>query len=616
MSTSPPTIYDSFNARTLSADQVAQTFVPSKHFEALCRRAHTLVLGPRGSGKTTLLKMLQPAALERWANPAADTIVAGLDFTGVFVATDVSWGEQLRALGQSGLDEEARSLLSIAAFTTHALRALIIAFEQRASERAAGALRDVRRIRLDGSREAQAVRLIAPAFHLTGIVPSFFGLRSALSARLAAVHEIASREALLGAKGRRERLAARPELHLSFLPSAACAIEAFEDAATVCAGKWAYLFDELELAPNQIRKELFSFLRSTDERFLFKLALNPFGGAPEIQVSTSAARGQDYEQIKLWYPERRDAEQFCEDLWKGIAKERGLGELAAIRAFGESYFSGAEEMKRGESPYGRGSRWARRFRNLGRRDPSFGAYLIKNGLDPRSLDAVRGPRRAAEIRKIAPIVAVREYYMRQPEEGTRRSRKSSELFTGRDSLFAVTEGNPRWFIGMVNGMILRAAGPKFPVPRHIQSDEIRKAAQRFAATLRTVPYEASDMGAQELVRKIGLFFHRDAASGSFKPEPSGSFTVDSNASEGTLRTLGRAMNAGAILFVPDADGEQLLGSLRGKRFRLAYLLAPLYGFPIRLGKTISLGKIISSSRDEGHIPAQMTFAARSGNANE
>ena len=49
--------------------------------------------------------------------------------------------------------------------------------------------------------------------------------------------------------GRNERLATNHSLHLHFLSAAGVAIETFEHYGELVAGKWAYLFDELELAP-------------------------------------------------------------------------------------------------------------------------------------------------------------------------------------------------------------------------------------------------------------------------------------------------------------------------------------------------------------------------------
>ena len=101
---------------------MAQRFIPPRPV----RRAHpahnhSIVVGPRGSGKTTLLKMLQLPALASWKHPDADGFRAKIDFTGVFVAADISWGAQLTALGEARLPDDLRTLLGFSAFTTHML---------------------------------------------------------------------------------------------------------------------------------------------------------------------------------------------------------------------------------------------------------------------------------------------------------------------------------------------------------------------------------------------------------------------------------------------------------------------------------------------------------------
>ena len=93
------TVFEAFNARNLSPTQVAKTFIPPAQFAELCGRSHCVVVGPRGSGKTTLLKMLQLPALAAWQHEEADKYTASIDFTGVFVAADISWGKQLESLG-------------------------------------------------------------------------------------------------------------------------------------------------------------------------------------------------------------------------------------------------------------------------------------------------------------------------------------------------------------------------------------------------------------------------------------------------------------------------------------------------------------------------------------
>ena len=224
MSPSNRSVFESINARALTPTQVAQTFVPSSHFEELCRRRHSIVLGPRGSGKTTLLKMLQPIALSSWKHPDATRFAAAVDFTGIFVAADISWSEQLNLLGRGFLDAESSRLLSLACFTTHALKAIVVAFQQRLTASPHVSPSDYVP-RLEGRTEADLVSQIARAWDVTGISPSLFALRQAMTQRLGAVREIGSKEATLGQQGRAERLASFRFLHLHFIQAASYAIE-------------------------------------------------------------------------------------------------------------------------------------------------------------------------------------------------------------------------------------------------------------------------------------------------------------------------------------------------------------------------------------------------------
>jgi hypothetical protein len=601
-----PTIFESFNARALTPDQVAASFVPSRQFEDLCKRCHSIVLGPRGSGKTTLLKMLQPAALESWRHPLAEEIASRIDFTGVFVATDISWSQQLSALGHGRLEPETQRLLANASFTTHALRSLVIAFQQRGGSPDAAQARKLKRVQLAGTSQTEVVKEIAGAWHISGIGASLFSLRQALTRRLSAIREIASKEVLLGADGRKDRLASNPDLHLHFLSAAGVAVEAFEHYGGVAAGKWAYLFDELELAPAWVQDELVKSLRSTDDRFLFKLALNPFTSNNHLmQAATSPAAGQDFDQIALWYAEKRDAYSFCQHLWDQLVKGKSLAGLEASSVLGRSYFESApNDVLETGSAYGPGSRWAKRFAALAAKDQTFADYLARHELAPNNLDIKQGAERASEVRKIAPIVAVRNFYRKNPKDqaagdAVLRGRKSADLYAGADSVFAITEGNPRWFIGLIGRMLSTLAHDVRRIPPHRQGKELFDAAQRFTATLRTIPVVNSgssmSISVMQVVRIAGRYFHYETVRGSFRPEPPGSFTVDSKTPEQILQVLTQGLNAGALVYVPDDDGQLILTSLRGKRFRLSYLLAPLYGFPVRLGKDVALSTILRSS---------------------
>lgn len=216
--------------------------------------------------------------------------------------------------------------------------------------------------------------------------------------------------------------------------------------------------------------------------------------------------------------------------------------------------------------------------------------------------------RAAEIRKVAPIVAIREYYRR--DETTARSRKTAALYTGADSIFALTEGNPRIFIGLIGSLLAHAKARSQPaVSPHIQAEQLLAAAQKFVATLRTIPTGdgPSDFGVIDLLRRVANYFRDDAIAGHFKAAPTGAFIVDSNASDALLLVLVQALNAGAIIYVPDDEGKVILTSLRGKKFRLSYLLAPIYGYPIRIGPAVALSGMLRLKPDSPRDPQFMSF---------
>src|SRR5580704_16467985 len=89
----------------------------------------------------------------------------------------------------------------------------------------------------------------------------------------------------------------------------------------------------------------------------------------------------------------------------------------------------------------------------------------------------------------------------------------------------------------------------------------------------------------EMIRMVGLALRREIVVGDFSTEPVGSFTVDAHVSPRVLEMLGIALNVGAIVYVPDPGSAGILISLKGRRFRLSYLVATRFGLPPRLDRS-------------------------------
>jgi hypothetical protein len=553
--------------------------------------------------------MLQPPALEAWIGPSAEQYRSRIDFTGVFIPADKSWSEQINALGEGKLNEAEQRLFGIAAFTTHVLRALVEAMHYRVHPPVDSALTPHRRVQLSRNDEAAFVMAIAPQWYVKPAIPSLLSLKHALTTRLSNIWEVSVKEILLGEEGRNERLANIPFLLLNFRHSVGSAVELFDDLADHGRGKWGLLFDELELAPKWIREELILALRSVNSQLIFKLSMSPYSeDASLLHDAMSATYGNDYNQVALWYAHKEEGYKFCRDLFTSMLKERGLPETSPVRVFGSSEFETLrEEYSTNSSAYRDKSILQQKFAALAERDSSFSLFLERKGVDLENIDLLSEDERAAGVRKVRSLVAVRAAF-RSPE-GTllsskqqRRSRKNPKLYRGALSLFAMVEGNPRWFIGIIGDLVDEYATTQRRVQPAKQAIEVSKAVHRFRAFLRTIPSSVlkknqQPRGVLSIIDLIGHFFHRAIVVQSFSPDPPLSFTVDSRSDDQLLESLGRALNAGAIVYIHDKDSDMILRSLRGKRFRLSYLLAPHYGLPLILGRSTSLSSIMYAEKD-------------------
>lgn len=617
--------FEAYNARWLTASQVASTFVPPSQFGDLAKHRHTILVGPRGSGKTTLLKMLQPAALERWGDPYAEYFRENIDYTGVFIPADISWRQQLDSANSRVQDNDQRVVLSNAAFSTHILQALTETMHFRISSSHEGSIASFKRCTISKEQEATIVNEIGRVFHTKPSIPTLLSLKHSITARLAEINLIAKRIAFSRDGYSTDNFSEYPFLFIDPLSTVGSAVEVFDDVCGESNGKWALLFDELEIAPESIQNDLINGTRSTNPKFLFKLALSPITTCSRnAPTGASPSPDNDFDQIQLWYAhkEQKGASKrkklFCISLWNSMVQNRGFSSCTPTSIFGSGAFEHEKEQKspvttqgkKKANPYAPSGLWGGRFIRLYQSDPTFKQYLDQRGIEPDKIHDLPLALKDSVIRKAAPIVAVREYYRRPTSSSEQsaggRSRKSIDLYTGADALFDISEGHPRWFKVMMGRLLDQATGNStLRVSNSVQAQELLAASQRFAALLKTYPVDESDnsksnRGLLSLIDTIGAYFRDQVVKAPFTPEPYLSFIVDSHVSEGLLRSLAQALNLGAIVYIPDGDGEVLLTSLRGKRFRISYWLAPLFGLPLILGKPISLSKILMDK----HRPAR------------
>lgn len=590
-------VFDSFNARTLNPIQVAKRFVPSENFKALTKRRDSLVVGPRGSGKTTLFKMLECEALESWEHPEADFFRERIDFTGVFIPTDRVWKDQVDALSSEGFSLEHQNLITKSLFCCHALHRFVKTINFRCNSNRTG---NYRFVNIDRETESSLVAELADTWKFHPKILSFKSLLAAISKRKLEIPQFVQNELLAGPKNRDERILNSGLFGHDLLQHLSSGVEIFE-AFTACENeRWAFMFDELELAPSVVVQELINALRGSNDQLIFKLSLAPYN--PHINIVKdvmSAVPGNDYDFILLWHARKsQQANEFCRDLFQSMLDERGIYNKTAEDILGHSELDTYDDL----------------INELVNLDVAVDQYFKKKKININDLNSIKGPKRAEDIRKAIPILRARYENIKtsramggQPQKRRRRSRKAiPHLYAGANSIFSIVEANPRIFIGVMTPLldIYIKTGEK--VPARYQLAEVQKAMHKFRALLATIPCPTQNArgqtdGVDKAIDKIGRYFQSCVLSYDFRAEPPGSFFVNEGVNPDFISSLGAALNAGAIIFDNGNSAEVVIGSLEGHRFRLSYLLAPHYKLPLQLMKEVGLKRIFSKDQETANL---------------
>ncbi|WP_444505535.1 ORC-CDC6 family AAA ATPase [Clavibacter seminis] len=595
MKTVQSDVFAAANARFRSASMVAETFVPPEQFKTLTRPSHTIMVGPRGSGKTTLLKMLTPEALEAASKAKRFKLSRGITFTGIFIPSDIAWNRQVAVLEESDIPTEVAEGLFEASFTASVLRSFATSLHERFTRSVPQVWLNLPTLTMSQDVEESLVRDLARVWHLELHVPSFLGLRAAASERIVAVgalaatmhrsHDFTGLDSLSTGSG--------------LIPAITTALDTLEAHVPALVGeKWCMLFDELELAPLEVRRSLIASMRSVDDRLIFKLAISPYSAdLSDLVSSLGAMAGHDHEEIWLSYGHKQDALRFTFDLMSEVIRER-LGQNASVESMlGEAVFTAELENENLDDGASRAST-DEYVSDLYDSDASFRDYVNEAVGDLPSLLSSEGQKRAQHYRKVMPLVITRLAF-RTPDDsessGTRRyrSRKNPDIYAGANALAAILEGNPRWIIGVMNTLLDSGPGR---IETHVQAAEVTRTRNRFRALLSTIPVPLDSKDTRKgllwLIDQLGAAFRKNVIADDFTPDPVGTFIVDRGASDALLEALGSAVNTGALVYVPDSDSSGLLTSMRGKRLRLSYLLATGYQLPLGLQRGASMRSVL------------------------
>src|SRR5581483_10624728 len=203
-----------------------------------------------------------------------------------------------------------------------------------------------------------------------------------------------------------------------------------------------------------------------------------------VDIMRHQQQQQDYTVIRMWHSHAEDAKPFARALATRLIRDRlSNPEITARRVFGASIFAQQEKVGENNDVYAREGEMWQSMVELGRRDPSFVNFLVDQGLDPEDPVSDNVQKRDECLRKIKPIVLLRETY-RGAFKG--RSRKRPTLYAGEEAIYAMSEGNPRQLAALINEMFNslspRDLERKFPkVPKPVQARVLATASKRMRA---------------------------------------------------------------------------------------------------------------------------------------
>lgn len=595
-----PSLFEGINARFYRAHEVARSFVPNAQFENLLVRQHSLIVGPRGSGKTTLLRMLHPECMRVWEHPQANAFRRRIEFSGIYVATDRVWRKQAESvLDERPGPERQRFFEEITAVDVMA--AMLRTIEIRVN-RTNDAGSD---FRFTPTTEKQIAKLVAELSTGWNLSPKFLDIGSL---------RVAVRRRRIEIRDRLESKSpdqAEASPRITWDEAALLGIDAFESATGVRGELWGLLFDELEIIPPAIRNSILGATRGMDPRLILKCSLSPW-----LSEQSGAAGNydgtvfNDFNVLKLFYGKRTESYEFSRNLISGRLAASQLGKPVDITVedavFGTSEFVGEETAgrpNRTAAAYGSNSPLGQVVKELAETDAQFKGWLEDQQITHDLLENVSEKRRSETLRKARNIIIARLEF-RRSNSGRLRSRKTIAMYAGGATMLDICEGNPRLLLGLLLPLLEFYDG-KHPIPRHLQAEALNQIAIDFYALIDAIPVtsatrSAPELGAKQMrspyrqfIDRVAAFFQDHILRGDFDPQPPSTFRIPKGSSRALQLIVGRLVNMGAIIIVPDRGiKDVLIGEFDQHRLRLCYLIAAREHLPPNIDRPISVHRIL------------------------
>ncbi|MBP1631347.1 MAG: hypothetical protein H6Q15_2240 [Bacteroidetes bacterium] len=609
---------ESFNARYMTFDEVANTFIKTADFERVIENCHTILMGSRGCGKTTLLKMLHPKALYHWDSKDAIAIKNRIPFYGIYIPSDRQWSRQLENFEKrfdhhiDFVKNVSRGLvnLNILIALCSTFNSLLELINKENSE-----------------EEIMLCKYLIQCWELERpITPTLYAITQKLNFYVRDIN-VAVNKGDTGIN--------LPKCFMyDFYDIVGLGINAFEEVFKYESFfqsrefRWALCFDELEVAPKWLFDDLVQkCLRSRNQKILLKMTSTPDSDIDYNPIGKKTpSKKDDYEIIKMWvYNSRSQTEwrDFCDRYTLNLLYKRFQKKLDPSKIFGDYNIDDAmtgslniNSYERDTNQFYPGGIAYEVFRNLSVIDKSFYRFLLKKGVDPLNPSPIEKSQESPVHRKIKPLVYYR-YYFRK--EGSKRSRKIVLFNHGKKHIYDLSDGNLRAFVNLMNELLKNVKLDSEGNPQKIKLNTQARVIEQFSKEYfypRIVFYPDSNIqyynkiiSLQKIIDLIGNFFFEKIVTDNFSADPYSFFRFDDNCPKEFHRFLEIALESGGILMTEEEANVK--GVRKGSKvYRLAYSLYPFYNLPQRDYNVIDLSRILEpllSMVEEGRYGEQLSL---------
>jgi len=569
-------IRGAFNARTISLSELCESFILSDSFTKLASPNNTLLIGPRGSGKTTLMRMLQAEALCVWDTEDADYFRDKIKFTGVFVPTDRFWKEQYDCLKSGEFFSGDGGVILSAYFNYHVIERLCSTLEFRVNKSKKTPSKYKQSI-LKKEDEVELVQELSLLWKVNPRINSIRSLESSLSNKKQIMSNLISEAKTKDILG--ENIDFLKGDLISILDPSIRMINNYLDEKNE---KWCFLFDELELAPEEVIQPLVDSMRGGAEDVILKLSLSPYHKNVVITESPDSSMGeQDLSLVRLTGIRDNEGLDFAKKLCGSIFKKSGLNEPVS------DYFECPDKMD-----------VAKEFKSLVEKDPTFKEYLERNSIDVDKLSEYTDKDKNPTIRKIKFVAQVRNYYFKQMRK------RPPNLYVGFGNLCKSVEYNPRMLISLMNMLVSTLNKDGF-IPMSEQISALRRSFETQKALLNTIAVSGEYKKIHtiyDLVEIIGRKFKNYIVGDDFQPEPKGSLIFKKEKNKELIDIIGCALNSGAlVLDESSAQTYQNIVEVRDSRLRLNYLFSHEFSLLLTKQREIEFGKIFELEKNDKKI---------------